>query len=136
MVKTFGSLVVAYPVEEGRNAYYKYIYLSRDGGSSWEFINDNKACYQFINEKTGYALEMIQNVNSSGDNLPASTSYFQKSTDGGKTWKRVSNQVLYADNIFFTDENVGIATSYSIMQVTVDGGITWHLLVYPLEDGS
>jgi photosystem II stability/assembly factor-like uncharacterized protein len=136
MIKAFGNLVVAYPVEEGRSGYHKYLYLSRDGGSSWEFIHNNKACYQFLDEQTGYALEMSRYVYNWEDNLPASTSYLQKTTDSGRTWQRVSNQVLYADNIFFINENVGIATSYSMMQVTVDGGTTWHLLVYPLEEGT
>lgn len=136
MIRAFGNLVVAYPVEEGRGGSRKYIYLSRDGGSSWEFINNNKACYQFLNEQTGYALEMIRYVYNWEDDPAASTAYLQKTIDSGRTWQRVSDQVLYADNIFFINENVGIATSYSMMQITVDGGSTWHLLVYPLEDGS
>jgi hypothetical protein len=136
MIKAFGNLIVAYPVEEGRSGSREYVYLSRDGGSSWEFIHDNKACYQFLSEQIGYALEMSNYVYNWEDDLPASTSYLQKTTDSGRTWQRVSNQVLYADNIFFINENVGIATSYSMMQVTVDGGTTWHLLVYPLEEGA
>ena len=112
-----------------------HAYISRNNGDSWTFFRENNLCsFQFLNETTGYALKKLDHAYSWEKEKVASTSYIFKTTDGGLTWNQASDQVLFADRTFFTDDGVGIARSYSVLQLTLDAGKTWHVLVYPIDE--
>jgi hypothetical protein len=112
-----------------------YMYLSRDGGNSWQFYQENSLrSFQFLDERNGVAIKSTDFVYNWEDDKIASRGILFKTSDGGKTWDEVSNMEIYADRIYFLNENIGLAMSYSVLQVTSNGGKDWRLLVYPLNE--
>ncbi|WP_370089599.1 WD40/YVTN/BNR-like repeat-containing protein [Ekhidna sp.] len=131
-IKSYGDFVFTFNTYNDDGAYGgfnrdvggSWFYVSRDGGISWDFIDhDNITSVQFISENTAYG---IQETTSGVTNL-------YKSTNGGTTWSQVSD-LIYADRIFFQDENNGLAMTESILQITNDGGRSWELLLFPIEN--
>jgi len=74
---------------------------------------------QFMNESVGYVV--------------GSKAFIGKTTDGGKTWRKLDSGVdatgLYTDDVFtcahFLDENEGWVAGWGRLLHTEDGGATW-----------
>lgn len=116
-------------VTESSSGYIETMefYYSYDAGVNWvlkDFVLPGYSkSIQFVNENVGFIL-----VQSSYNN-PANKATIYKSTDSGETWKALGKEV-YAHDIYFSDENHGIAKYNDVVQVTLDGGKTWKLLTY------
>ncbi len=106
---------------------------TEDGGQNWEEQSTgsfNLNAYHFVNDNLGYmAFNMIWNS--------PDWSEIRKTTDGGKTWTTISNFETHTDNhptygiinnLFFHDENNGIAISGNKTFKTIDGGINWQVI--------
>ncbi|MBV7439822.1 fibronectin type III domain-containing protein [Weeksellaceae bacterium TAE3-ERU29] len=104
-----------------RNNYYK----TTDFGDNWFYLSSvnhysHSTGLYFVNEKIGYSIGGGPNSNS-GDIF--------KTTDGGKSWKRLS---VFIDegisSVFFIDENTGFISggfNQNKLIKTTDGGNTW-----------
>ncbi len=137
-VKGYGELIYAY-FDAGTGTSNArpsdYMYVSRDGGANWHFYKENDLLvFQFLDEKNGYAIKATDYAYSWEDEKVASKGILHSTTDGGITWSPVTENEIYADRIFFLNAEVGLAMSYSCLQVTFDGGLNWKLLVFPLEE--
>ena len=122
--------------EEGKSL--DYLYVSRDGGLTWDFQQHEEGYeglrgFQFLNDKVGYAIRTIEYLPQYERTRVASVGYLYKTTNGGATWAAASNRVIYGDRIFFLNENVGLAMSFGVLQLTRDGGKSWQLLLYPIN---
>lgn len=110
------------------------IYGSHDGGMTWlrtEPYLANLSHYGVsdlyaVNDQVAYAA-----LNSTADDIAIIGNVF-RTTNGGDTWTQANTQPMYAEYIDCLDENICIATSKNVVQITRDGGVTWKVLVYPL----
>lgn len=95
------------------------IIKTTDGGNTWisKMVGDLIDCVFFINKDIGWA---------------AGWSIY-KTNDGGETWSIQSSEDFALNDIFFTDENNGVAVGGSVYQYgdygslvrTTNGGDTW-----------
>ncbi|MCB0279249.1 MAG: hypothetical protein KDD94_07095 [Calditrichaeota bacterium] len=112
------------------------IYETTDGGLNWikryEGPREGEWCWkiQFLNNNVVYAsIETDESVtgNSEGD-------AFLKSTDGGKTWERITfySEHYSSQGIGFISEKIGWMGSFDRHSnlSTIDGGKTWQSFPY------
>lgn len=106
---------------------------TENGGQSWDAISfgaHDHTAHHFVSEQIGYiSVFLIWNT--------PDWSEIRKTTDGGKTWTTVSDFQNHTDNhptygvinnLFFHDENNGIAISGNKTFKTTDGGNSWNVL--------
>lgn len=100
-------------------ATFKGVFKSSDGGLSWEKINDSALReIQFLDNITGFG---ITNTLSSG--------LLKKTDDGGITWNTIlekPNGATFTDVYFYNDKIGWVATLYSGIYHTTDGGENWQ----------
>lgn len=128
---TDNKLIAYYQSIHG-HSFSKPLFISEDAGETWTSVDCNCETIrdlQFIDENIGYV------IGTSTSNLgQANTiSRLYKTEDGGYTWKKVGESSIYADQIHFKNELVGIAVNRSIVQITYDGGEHWELIHFPYE---
>ncbi len=103
----FGSAAVTYSY---------YIYTTQDGGATWSGASSPGDALYFFTGATGWAL----------------APKIQQTTDGGKTWKPISD-VSWTGQFDFVSETVGWSIATAGDQValvkTDNGGTRWTLLV-------
>ncbi len=58
------------------------------------------------------------------------------SQDKGLTWNLVNGKSFYGRKINFFDKHFGVAYGTRVLQLTRDGGRTWELLAFPLEEDT
>ena len=92
---------------------------------TWEFNAEDGDMYYFINDITGYRLNVV-------DAACGSRFYnFEKTKNGGTTWTEVNGDPF--------DQNMGVAgltyasEDFSMLYVTKDGGETFERLELPLD---
>ena len=111
--------------------------VSHDGGETWTSKSMNKDCkmlfdIKMFDKNTGIACA------ATSENIPQSNALILKTTDGGKTWKKVyqSNRPFETTwKVSFPTEKIGYATIQSYnsdpnvkqqrIAKTTDGGDTW-----------
>ena len=123
----------------------EHIYRTSNGGERWDeehvdadmstFYFLDIACfdstiYLFLEPRTAVLWELIN-----------AKSLVLKSTDGGKTWKQLEQEIkgkmlcayFLNENIGYmvTDETVSISEGYTYFYKTSDGGATWSKSVSP-----
>lgn len=98
--------------------YSGEIHYSGDQGKTWPQAENKTACLfgiDIIDENVAFACGNNKNVT--------------KTTDGGKTWKRVTDFGGTSSNqcqmLSFVDENTGFIASQSQLAYTNDSGNTW-----------
>lgn len=106
------------PLHGWASADFGYVLRTENGGKNWdEYKSGSLGASKlfFINKNIGWA--------GSGN---WSKGYIHKTTDGGKTWERVYYDNIGAiSNIYFEDENNGIAIGSNHILKTNDGGVNW-----------
>lgn len=98
------------------------LYRSNDRGASWEFVSDNRN----LTNRPFYYTNIYANPKNA-DVVFNSALRFQKSVDGGKTWKGLS--VPHGDNhdiwINPNDTSIWIQANDGGANVTLNGGASW-----------
>jgi photosystem II stability/assembly factor-like uncharacterized protein len=96
-------------------SYFYYVYSTGDGGNSWVSTHYPGERLYFISPENGWAL----------------ASKIQRTTDGGATWKPISD-VSWTAQFDFVDVNTGWAIARSDTQMalvkSIDGGARWSML--------
>jgi photosystem II stability/assembly factor-like uncharacterized protein len=96
--------------------YSYYIYTTQDGGNTWTSATYPGEALYFVSADTGWAL----------------ASKIQLTTDGGKTWKPVSD-VTWTAQFDFVSEQFGWAIAQADNEVALvksdNGGARWSILV-------
>ena len=98
-----------------QTSYFYYIYTTQDGGSTWTSSAYPGESLYFFSADTGWSL----------------APKVQQTSDGGATWKAVSDVTWTAQLDFVTDQlGWGVARSDTAMALvkTVDGAATWTQL--------
>lgn len=89
-----------------------FFYSTQDGGKTWSGASYPGASIYFFSKDTGWAL----------------ATKIQLTTDGGKTWKPISD-VTWSPQMDFISEQIGWAVARSPSAIalvkSVDGGATW-----------
>ncbi len=121
-----GELLIAF------SGTHKYLYTSTNNGISWQsneifFANTGINDLQFIDQNIGYAVSV-----AAEDGLGKISDVY-KTNDGGSNWDKVNSSRIYAETIDFSSEQVGLAMSKNVVQITRDGGVNWQVEIYPLE---
>lgn len=105
---------------------------------TWEFNAEDGDMYYFINDITGYRLNVV-------DAACGSRFYnFEKTKDGGTTWTEVNGDPFdqnmgVAEGLLFFTNDFGFAgltyasEDFSMLYVTKDGGETFERLELPLD---
>ena len=95
--------------------YFYYLYTTQDGGSTWTSNTYPGEGIYFFSAETGWAL----------------ASKIQLTTDGGNTWKVISN-VTWTPQMDFISETLGWAVVTSGNEVALvksdNGGVNWTIL--------
>ena len=98
------------------NTYNYYVYATQDGGSTWTSSTYPGGSLYFFSADTGWAL----------------SPKIQHTTDGGATWKAISD-VTWSAQVDFVSEQIGWAVARANTEQafakTNDGGATWTELV-------
>ncbi len=98
------------------NTYNYFVYTTQDGGSTWTSTTYSGVTLYFFSADTGWALAMK----------------IEQTTDGGKTWKPISD-VTWTAKMDFISEQLGwaVARSSSALALvkTDNGGARWTELV-------
>ena len=96
--------------------YQYYVFTTRDGGSTWTSSTYPGESLYFFSANTGWAL--AKNIH--------------RTSDGGLTWKAISN-VTWSAEVDFVNEQIGWGVAREGEQValvkTTDGGAHWVMLV-------
>jgi photosystem II stability/assembly factor-like uncharacterized protein len=96
--------------------YQYYVFTTPDGGNSWSSSNYPGERLYFLTVDDGWAL----------------STKVQRTTDGGLTWKPISD-VTWSAQVDFIDAQTGWGVSREGEQValvqTTDGGAHWSKLV-------
>ncbi|NOX66951.1 MAG: hypothetical protein GXO85_14435, partial [Chlorobi bacterium] len=117
----------------------EHIYNTSDGGESWKeiHINADMSTYYFLDiisfNNTIYLFLKPQTAVL--DELIDAKSLVMKSTDGGKTWMRLDQEIkgkmlcMYFINenygFIYAQETVSISKGFTSLYKTTDGGKTW-----------
>lgn len=112
--------------QEGFSARKENILKTKDYGNNWDVVFRNPL-YQFnfsdiffIDDSIGWAVGGIS-IWSNEDY------YIYKTKDKGNTWKEVFNSsTKFLNEIYFKDENHGLAIGFFNAYYTEDGGETWQ----------
>jgi photosystem II stability/assembly factor-like uncharacterized protein len=96
--------------------YTYYLYSTQNGGSTWTSTTYPGESMYFFSAENGWAL----------------SSKIQHTTDGGATWKAVSD-VTWSAQVDFISEQIGWGVAHSSDKValvkTDNGGARWSELV-------
>jgi photosystem II stability/assembly factor-like uncharacterized protein len=96
--------------------YSYYIYTTQDGGNTWSSSPYPGEAAYFVSADTGWAI----------------SKKIQLTTDGGKTWKAISD-VTWSAQLDFISDQIGWAIATADNQValvkTDNGGARWQILV-------
>lgn len=100
------------------------VYSTDNGGTHWE-----KGYFY----KIGDTLEYIPyHLSSKVQFIDSRTAFhcwdtrLMKTEDGGKTWKRASDQPIFS--VFFRDDRFGLGSNRSGLLRTTDGGANWTVI--------
>ncbi len=101
--------------EASQITYSYYIYTTQDSGNTWTGLSYPGNALYFVTKDIGWAL----------------ANKIQLTTDGGKTWKPISD-VTWTAQFDFIDQNTGWAIAQSGNEValvkTDNGGVKWTIL--------
>jgi photosystem II stability/assembly factor-like uncharacterized protein len=94
---------------------FPFLYITTDGGASWQTNTSPSGVLEFINPDVGWAL---------GNDI-------YKTTNGGQTWVKIKT-VNWEGQFVFINESIGWAIARSGDEIapvyTSDGGQTWELV--------
>lgn len=110
------------------------IYASHDAGMTWQVTEPYLANLSYYGVLDIYSVNdqiAFATLGNTSDNI-ATIGDVYKTTNGGNTWVKANTKAMYAQYIDCIDENICIATSNNVVQITRDGGVTWKVLVYPI----
>jgi len=114
-----------------------HVWITRDGGENWDQIERGIPRKKFISRIVASAYDeatvfMTQNGRRDDD----FTAYVWKSTDYGKTWRSITNNIpLGPVNVIREDpknENVLYVGTDISVYVSIDGGQSWQVLSHDL----
>ena len=109
-----GANCVNYTQDPPTNQYY--VFTTQDGGSTWTSSTYPGKSLYFYSADTGWAL----------------AEKIHRTSDGGLTWKAISN-VSWSAQVDFVSEQLGWAVARNLEQIalvkTSDGGGKWAILV-------
>ncbi len=95
---------------------------SQNLAQSWNFINEGESNCKNIRTIQAASDNVI--VAAGGDN---NAGFILRSNDGGSSWEEIptpDNRIIY--DLYFFDENIGIATGQYVILRTTDGGASWE----------
>lgn len=95
------------------------LFKTNDGGLTWLKADSGDTKYSsifFLNDQIGFM--SVHNLNIGRMLL--------KTTDSGNNWDTLSNSFVW-DQIYFTDEQNGIAIGGYFLGKTTDGGLNWEI---------
>lgn len=110
-----------------------YVWITEDGGSSWNYRNNKVPGFTGFNSNIAYANNNVLYVASENPNTGAAgqSVYVVKSVDGGRTWKAASqglpiapiSRLMPAPNDL--SGNTVYAATFLGVYRTLDGGANW-----------
>ena len=110
-----GMLVITCHDMQDTNKVENFLYVTSDGGQSWDVSTYRGGNLQFLNRQTGWAL---------GREI-------DKTQDGGKTWTKIAD-IEWDGKFDFVNENnawaVAKLNGETALVVTSDGGEFWEQL--------
>ena len=102
------------------------LFMSDDYGETWEMVNDNK---NQLNFRPFYYSDVYVDP-SDHETLYTLSGGLSKSTDGGRTFERIANDVHGDHQAYWIDPEDGeriLSGSDGGMQVSYDGGANFHI---------
>lgn len=105
-------------------------YVTTDAGESWtKLLDEIVKDMQFTSDQVGYfSCGSTAVYKSAGNNLPSYGDIY-RTTDGGKTWKKMGLDVAEIVSMSFVSDRIGFfATNGNSLYKTTDGGETVSLI--------
>jgi hypothetical protein len=108
--------------------------ISHNDGASWTHVDLGNSSSFSINRYQCVSPTVIMAL------VPGSYDEFGETADlfrvtdfetPSPVWTKMNESKFYGSDIFFLNENTGLAMDRSILQITVDAGKTWNLLLFP-----
>lgn len=110
------------------------LFLTTDGGKQWQITFQEVANYRnfdhlfFLDNQIGFAAGGIFSDDSKLGSPVFNQGAVIKTTDGGRTWQKLSSAFGRITALFFLDSHNGfITTQNQDLWTTIDGGSTWQI---------
>jgi hypothetical protein len=130
-IQLFDPSTVVVKISPGYNNEFT---ISHNDGASWTHVDLGTSSSSYVNSYQCVSPTVIMAlVPGSSDKFGIVADLFRITDFETSTpvWTKMNQGPFYGSDIFFLNENTGLAMDRSILQITTDGGKTWKLLLFP-----